>query len=295
MRARGPRLPLRAAAVGAPGIESLGAGLLVLLAWLSSSRARRTPPEFDVFRASGSLGGDLRVRARPLPVAVLLEVCRPRRRSGCPISASRYRRGARCARLPELTWPRDALDIAGPAACGEAVRHEGALQGPTSFAELGMRAGALPALRRRGSPADDGVAPPTDERVVCAICLEDVRRPWKLRCGHAFCRDCVRRWFARSDACPQCRRLVHGACRRSVLRAWRSFEARLEHAAQAVEHLFRRSPAVSLVMALLMTFGGVAVLARGDPGLVTNLAALQCFVHSAALVFHALVICLPHA
>lgn len=72
--------------------------------------------------------------------------------------------------------------------------------------------------------------PPVDTEV-CAICLNDLERPLRVRCGHRFCRRCIQAWLSRNEACPLCRRpalsRLRAAGRRiqhAWLRAWRNFD-----------------------------------------------------------------------
>mmetsp|Transcript_53110 Transcript_53110/g.153216 ORF Transcript_53110/g.153216 Transcript_53110/m.153216 type:complete len:387 (-) Transcript_53110:293-1453(-) len=51
----------------------------------------------------------------------------------------------------------------------------------------------------------------------CAICLQDMdHQPRRLRCGHRFCRQCIRNWLRKSNACPTCRQSVHVTGRNST-------------------------------------------------------------------------------
>ena len=50
---------------------------------------------------------------------------------------------------------------------------------------------------------------PLDERLLevlrCSICVDTVRGPVTLSCGHSFCRSCVLPWVQRERNCPECR------------------------------------------------------------------------------------------
>lgn len=48
----------------------------------------------------------------------------------------------------------------------------------------------------------------------CPICLEDMKRPKKLGCGHGFHPACIKSWFATSVSCPCCRRGATEAIKR---------------------------------------------------------------------------------
>lgn len=39
----------------------------------------------------------------------------------------------------------------------------------------------------------------------CIICLEEINKAKKLKCGHAFHLNCLRRWLEENVACPTCR------------------------------------------------------------------------------------------
>ena len=44
-----------------------------------------------------------------------------------------------------------------------------------------------------------------NEQVTCAVCLEDVDNKdmlIKLKCGHCFCKMCIRKWFETTINCP---------------------------------------------------------------------------------------------
>jgi hypothetical protein len=50
-------------------------------------------------------------------------------------------------------------------------------------------------------------APPSAllEALSCTICQEPLRFARVLPCGHAFCDDCITRWFRAKSTCPTCR------------------------------------------------------------------------------------------
>lgn len=44
------------------------------------------------------------------------------------------------------------------------------------------------------------------ETILCGVCLEVFSVPVTLPCGHTFCRECLRLYFAaRASKCPTCR------------------------------------------------------------------------------------------
>ncbi|XP_076461066.1 uncharacterized protein LOC143293742 isoform X2 [Babylonia areolata] len=46
-----------------------------------------------------------------------------------------------------------------------------------------------------------------DPDKTCPICLEDLKQPKKLACGHQFCTDCADKAMAVNPRCPKCQRL----------------------------------------------------------------------------------------
>lgn len=46
----------------------------------------------------------------------------------------------------------------------------------------------------------------------CSVCYERLTNPFRLRCGHAYCKPCVEEWYVSSTAdspgCPTCRRPI---------------------------------------------------------------------------------------
>ena len=38
----------------------------------------------------------------------------------------------------------------------------------------------------------------------CVICLEQIKNPRKLVCGHEFCFDCIDQMFTYKEVCPVC-------------------------------------------------------------------------------------------
>jgi hypothetical protein len=49
---------------------------------------------------------------------------------------------------------------------------------------------------------------PLSAPTLCAICLENLARPIRLRCGHTFHGGCLEEWLARRMICPVCRAAV---------------------------------------------------------------------------------------
>lgn len=39
----------------------------------------------------------------------------------------------------------------------------------------------------------------------CIICLEDIKQAKRLKCGHIFHLNCLRRWLETNVQCPTCR------------------------------------------------------------------------------------------
>lgn len=40
----------------------------------------------------------------------------------------------------------------------------------------------------------------------CAICMENKKMNIKLKCGHIFCKTCIKKWLTeKSNTCPNCR------------------------------------------------------------------------------------------
>ncbi|KAK7020284.1 hypothetical protein VNI00_017736 [Paramarasmius palmivorus] len=46
------------------------------------------------------------------------------------------------------------------------------------------------------------------EAIMCPICLEDMKDPKLLPCGHSFCEQCVTQWTNMKKECPQCAQAV---------------------------------------------------------------------------------------
>ena len=61
--------------------------------------------------------------------------------------------------------------------------------------------------RTTRSVGRSGAAPPSAllEALSCTICQEPLRFARVLPCGHAFCDDCITRWFRAKSTCPTCR------------------------------------------------------------------------------------------
>ena len=39
----------------------------------------------------------------------------------------------------------------------------------------------------------------------CIICLEEIKKAKRLKCGHIFHLNCLRRWLEQNVQCPTCR------------------------------------------------------------------------------------------
>uniref|UniRef100_A0A8D0H929 Zinc finger protein RFP-like n=1 Tax=Sphenodon punctatus TaxID=8508 RepID=A0A8D0H929_SPHPU len=48
------------------------------------------------------------------------------------------------------------------------------------------------------------------EALTCSICLDYFKDPAILKCGHNFCRECITKCSAESQACPECREPFQG-------------------------------------------------------------------------------------
>ena len=42
----------------------------------------------------------------------------------------------------------------------------------------------------------------------CSVCMDELKCPIKLSCGHVFCEACIAQWFEKEDTCPLCRKAV---------------------------------------------------------------------------------------
>jgi len=42
----------------------------------------------------------------------------------------------------------------------------------------------------------------------CIICLEEIKKAKKLKCGHSFHLNCLRRWLEQNVVCPTCREKI---------------------------------------------------------------------------------------
>ena len=51
--------------------------------------------------------------------------------------------------------------------------------------------------------APEDLAPGVDS--TCIICLEEIKQAKKLKCGHIFHLNCLRRWLEQNIQCPTCR------------------------------------------------------------------------------------------
>lgn len=68
------------------------------------------------------------------------------------------------------------------------------------------------ATLKNGKPCTYKAKPGTDSCAVhcqsdeCSVCLETLRAPKRLKCGHAFHLRCLRKWFGMGEVtCPMCR------------------------------------------------------------------------------------------
>jgi len=50
--------------------------------------------------------------------------------------------------------------------------------------------------------ASNEVSEEVDE--TCVICMDTIKDPKRLRCGHVFCTECIDAQFVYKEACPTC-------------------------------------------------------------------------------------------
>lgn len=43
--------------------------------------------------------------------------------------------------------------------------------------------------------------------LICSICTEVFKTPFRINCGHTFCKECIFRWLEDNKTCPVCRKL----------------------------------------------------------------------------------------
>ena len=55
--------------------------------------------------------------------------------------------------------------------------------------------------RRQADPDGD------DDVDDCVICMEKMKNPTRLVCGHEFCRNCIEEQFTYKEVCPVCGRV----------------------------------------------------------------------------------------
>jgi hypothetical protein len=52
----------------------------------------------------------------------------------------------------------------------------------------------------------------------CAICLENKKLNIKLKCGHVFCKPCIKKWLTqKSNTCPTCRLNIDSEIKREEI------------------------------------------------------------------------------
>lgn len=189
-------------------------------------------------RLRQELAPDLRARPR----VVVARRQRERRRSVGDLASKRcWGDGRRCSGARGLLSPRrEAAGLAEPAAHATTFEEpgHGGRRAASSFI-------ALPA----GAPRR--VRPPADTEV-CAICLHIIERPLRVRCGHRFCRKCIRAWLSQAEACP--------VCRQPALSRLRAAGRRVQHAVlRAVRHFDRNAGFEGKLLAVL----GVGFICTG--------------------------------
>jgi len=86
------------------------------------------------------------------------------------------------------------------------IAHDDMVKAPVGSSLLAWdTARAAGGMRNRWKNLRDWVGMTPD---VCAVCLDDARRPTALACRHTFCRDCLSQWLRRQSECPLCRKPV---------------------------------------------------------------------------------------
>jgi hypothetical protein len=99
-------------------------------------------------------------------------------------------------RRPVALWPGDVVAIGGPLPLVPTASH--------------LRT-CMTVFRVEPSTAavDEAPSPthvhPILHSLSCTVCQEVMRGARVLPCGHAFCEDCILRWFRTNASCPTCR------------------------------------------------------------------------------------------
>ncbi|KAF9172910.1 hypothetical protein BGX21_006179 [Mortierella sp. AD011] len=78
---------------------------------------------------------------------------------------------------------------------------------PTSGGVISAQAGSKMLIK--GLLKDSDATPATEswanQNLKCSICMDVMNIPTMVRCGHAFCRECIHRAMETSKICPMCR------------------------------------------------------------------------------------------
>uniref|UniRef100_A0A182RZE9 RING-type E3 ubiquitin transferase n=1 Tax=Anopheles funestus TaxID=62324 RepID=A0A182RZE9_ANOFN len=61
---------------------------------------------------------------------------------------------------------------------------------------------------RTGNRGQSSTYDPKDEDIYCTICLEQIKssQRWTLPCKHSFHLECLNKWTANKQECPNCRK-----------------------------------------------------------------------------------------